>query len=226
MNVGVALVLGLAIGLERQFRHHPAGLRTNALVCTGAALFVSMTHLLSDKDSPTRVASYIVSGVGFLGGGVILREGLTVKGMSTAATLWCSAAVGTLAGAGFPWHALIGTVIVLAVHLALRPVGRWIDARRKMAADMETLYEVRVVCGLREEATIRTILLRHVNAHGKMVTQGISTEDAQEIGQATVLASILSLEQQDRAIQEIISRLNIEPSVKSVSWTKSERQAD
>src|ERR1700678_4145620 len=112
LNVGAALLMGFAIGLERQFRQHPAGLRTNALVCTGAAMFVSLSHLMGDTASPTRVASYIVSGVGFLGGGVILREGLNVKGMSTAATLWCTAAVGTLAGAGFPGHALLGTALV------------------------------------------------------------------------------------------------------------------
>ena len=114
VNVGVALVMGVAIGVERQIHQHPAGLRTNSLVCVGAALFVSLTRLMGDGDSPTRVASYIVSGIGFLCGGVILRDGLTVKGLNTAATLWCSAAVGTLAGAGFPLHSLIGTLTVLA----------------------------------------------------------------------------------------------------------------
>ena len=121
LRIGVALLLGGLIGLERQFRQHPAGLRTNALVAVGAALFVSLTHLMGDPSSPTRIASYIVSGVGFLGGGVILREGLTVKGMNTAATLWCTAAVGTLAGASLPLHSLIGTATILALHLSLRP---------------------------------------------------------------------------------------------------------
>ena len=86
-NVGTALLMGVAIGLERQIQQHVAGLRTNALVCVGAALFVSLSRLMGDHDSPTRIASYIVSGIGFLGGGVILRDGLTVKGMNTAATL-------------------------------------------------------------------------------------------------------------------------------------------
>src|SRR5215469_13086584 len=134
LRIGVALLLGSLIGLERQFRQHPAGLRTNALVAVGAALFVSLSDLLSnDKADPTRIASYIVSGIGFLGGGVILRDGLNVKGMNTAATLWCSAAVGTLSGAGFPGHALIGTATVLGLHLGLRPVGRWVDSRLKTA---------------------------------------------------------------------------------------------
>jgi putative Mg2+ transporter-C (MgtC) family protein len=227
LNVGVALLMGFAIGVERQYRQHPAGLRTNALVCTGAAMFVSLSHLMGDTASPTRVASYIVSGVGFLGGGVILREGLNVKGMSTAATLWCSAAVGTLAGAGFPAHALLGTVVVLAVHLSLRPLALWIDRRSKMETNVETVYHLRITCDDKQENLIRTILLRHVGSHNKIKIQGISSEEAKENHlSAIVEADILALDQQDKAIQEIMSRLNIEPSVKSVSWKKGTQHPD
>jgi putative Mg2+ transporter-C (MgtC) family protein len=220
LNVGVALLLGLAIGLERQWRQHPAGLRTNALVAVGAAMFVSLSgpHLLNDTNSPTRIASYIVSGVGFLGGGVILREGLTVKGMSTAATLWCSAAVGTLAGAGFPLHALVGTVILLVVHLGLRPVALWIDARRKGASDVDILYRLRVTCEQGQEKVIRTILVRHVNSHPGMTVQGISTQEAEPPERATVVAEIYSRGRNERAVEDLMSRLNIEPSVTAVSW--------
>jgi putative Mg2+ transporter-C (MgtC) family protein len=218
LNVGAALLMGLSIGLERQFRQHPAGLRTNALVCVGAALFVSLTRLMADDTSPTRIASYIVSGIGFLCGGVILREGLNVKGMNTAATLWCSAAVGTLVGAGFAQFALVGTVIILGVHLGLRPVSRWVDARLKAATDVETAYRLRVVFQEKEEGVIHNIILRHVNSHN-MTVQGISTEEEGSI--AVVVADIFSLQRQDRALQEIMSRLNLEPGVKSVSWEKS-----
>src|SRR6516162_6961808 len=133
LNIAVALVLGIAIGFERQFRQRTAGLRTNALVCVGAALFVSLGVLLErgDATSAARIASQIVCGIGFLGGGVILREGFNVRGMNTAATLWCSAAIGTLAGSGHLLEALIGTSAVLAIHLALRPVVRKIDERMK-----------------------------------------------------------------------------------------------
>ncbi len=221
LNLGAALLMGLGIGLERQFRQHPAGLRTNALVCVGAALFVSLTRLMGDDASPTRIASYIVSGIGFLGGGVILREGLTVKGMNTAATLWCSAAVGTLAGAGFPRYALVGTAVVLGVHIGVRPVGRWVDARLKTATFVETTYRLRVVCQERDEGVIRNILLRHVTSHGKMTVQGISTQEGERADQAVVVAEVFSVERQDRAVQEVMSRLNIEPGVKSVSWEKT-----
>jgi putative Mg2+ transporter-C (MgtC) family protein len=221
LNIGAALLTGLGIGLERQFRQHPAGLRTNALVCVGAALFVSLTRLMGDDASSTRIASYIVSGIGFLGGGVILREGLNVKGMNTAATLWCTAAVGTLAGAGFPLHALVGTAVILGVHLGLRPVSRWVDARMQTATNVETAYRLRVVCPERDEGVIRNIVLRHVNTHGRMTVQRISTQEEDQGSNAVVVADIFSVERQDRALQEIMSRLNLEPGVKSVSWEKT-----
>src|SRR5438477_9322041 len=106
-----ALAMGLAIGIERQLGQHPAGVRTNALVCLGSALFVSLST--ADKSDSTRIAGQIVSGIGFLGGGVILREGINVRGMNTAATLWCSAAIGTLAGFGHIFFAVLGTLAVL-----------------------------------------------------------------------------------------------------------------
>jgi len=221
LNVGAALLMGLANGVERQFRGHPAGLRTNALVCVGAALFVSLTGLMGDNANPTRIASYIVSGVGFLGGGVILREGLNVKGLNTAATLWCSAAVGTLAGAGFPLQALVGTAVILGIHLGLRPVSRWVSARMTTATDVETAYRLRGVCLEKDEGVIRNIVLRHVNSHARMNVQGLSTQDAEQPDNAVVVADIFSVERQDRAVQEIMSRLTIEPGVKSVSWEKT-----
>src|SRR5580658_28648 len=102
-NLIVALVLGAVIGVERQWRQRMAGLRTNALVSLGAALFVLFGLLMSRNPgiAPTRIAAYVVSGVGFLGAGVILRDGVNVRGMNTAATIWCSSAVGVLAGGGY-----------------------------------------------------------------------------------------------------------------------------
>ena len=103
-----------------------AGLRTNALVAVGATLFVLLSAygFSCATADPTRVAAQIVSGIGFLGAGVILCDGLNVRGLNTAATLWCSAAVGALAGAGMFTVALAGTVLVVVVNGALRAAGR------------------------------------------------------------------------------------------------------
>ena len=103
VRLALAQFLGAAIGVERQWHQRMAGLRTNALVATGAAMFVMLGSMIPGESSPTRVVSYVVSGIGFLGGGVILREGFTFRGLNTAATLWCAAAVGCLA-AGVSCH--------------------------------------------------------------------------------------------------------------------------
>ncbi|MGW2816807.1 MgtC/SapB family protein [Streptomyces sp. NPDC001415] len=127
LRLAVGVGCGALIGIERQWRARTAGLRTNALVAAGATLFVLYSEAVGDESSPTRVASYVVSGIGFLGGGVILRDGASVHGLNTAATLWCSAALGVLAASGRLDLALLGTATVLAVHLLLRPAGRLID---------------------------------------------------------------------------------------------------
>src|SRR6202161_2919663 len=126
LRLGVGLGCGALIGIERQWQARRAGLRTNALVATGATLFV-LYSVAANDSSPTRVASYVVSGVGFLGGGVILREGFNVRGLNTAATLWCSAAVGVMAASGHLVFTLIATGAVIAIHLFGRPLGRLID---------------------------------------------------------------------------------------------------
>src|SRR6202011_1348142 len=108
VQLALALLFGAAIGAERQWRQRTAGLRTNALVSSGAAMFVLSARLMgAPNDSVLRVAAQVVSGIGFLGGGVIFREGLSVRGLNTAATLWCSAAVGTLCGVGYPQAAAL-----------------------------------------------------------------------------------------------------------------------
>lgn len=98
-NLLVAMGLGATIGFERQWRQRMAGLRTNTLVALGAATFVVFAGQFSDT-SPTRVAAQVVTGIGFLGAGVISKEGVNVRGLNTAATLWCAGAIGLLAGVG------------------------------------------------------------------------------------------------------------------------------
>jgi putative Mg2+ transporter-C (MgtC) family protein len=220
LNMAAALLMGVMIGIERQWRQHTAGLRTNALVSLGAALFVGLSGLIDNEASPTRIAAQVVSGLGFLGGGVILREGLNVRGLNTAATIWCSGAVGSLAGAGFPLEALIGTAGVLFIHLGLRPLTRWIDARNKTATDVETVYRLRIESGHDHDAHVRHILLRHVNGHARLTLQGMATEDA-EGDRTVVVADIFALERNDRAMEEIVARVSIEPEVKAVSWQRT-----
>lgn len=219
VNILVALALGIAIGLERQWGQHPAGLRTNALVALGAALFVSMSSLMHDTASPTRIVSYVVSGLGFLGGGVILREGMTVRGINTAATIWCTGALGSLAGAGFGLHATVGAAAILFVHMGLRPVARWIENKRLKAVDVETYYRLTVTSRGSHEDVIRNILLRHVGDNPNMSIQSLATDEAEK-DHFTVIAGIYSAERADRVLEDIVKRISIEPDVTGVSWQR------
>jgi len=146
LRLAVGVGCGALIGLERQWRARRAGLCTNALVAAGATLFV-LYAVATEDTSPTRVASYVVSGIGFLGGGVILREGVNVRGLNTAATLWCSAAIGVLAASGHMVFTLIGTGTVIAIHLFGRPLCRLID-RDNTDDEDESLqpFLVQVIC--------------------------------------------------------------------------------
>ena len=118
----VGFFLAVGIGIERQWLKTRAVLKTNVLVTLGSAMFVMLSIMTPGDASPTRVSAQIVSGVGFLGGGVILREGASVKGINTAATLWCAAAIGTLVGSGFLVQAYVSTVVVVSANLLLRPL--------------------------------------------------------------------------------------------------------
>jgi putative Mg2+ transporter-C (MgtC) family protein len=114
-----AVALGALIGLERQWRKHPAGLHTNALVALGAAAYVIAGVLMGDNTGPARIAGQVVTGVGFLCAGLIWHEGGTVRGINTAVTVWCSCAVGVFCGFGLIlWAALIA-VLVLLVNVVL-----------------------------------------------------------------------------------------------------------
>jgi putative Mg2+ transporter-C (MgtC) family protein len=117
-----AFVLGTLIGAERQYRQRTAGLRTNVLVAVGAAAFVDLAMHLTGAEGAVRVIAYVVSGIGFLGAGVIMKQGMDVRGLNTAATLWASAAVGSCAGADLVAQAVALTVFVIAGNTMLRPL--------------------------------------------------------------------------------------------------------
>jgi putative Mg2+ transporter-C (MgtC) family protein len=140
IRLGLALILGAFIGAERQWRQRMAGLRTNALVAAGAGMFVMLTALTArGADDSFRIAGQVVSGIGFLGAGVILRDGLNITGLNTAATLWCSAAIGTLAGYGMYGSAITGAIGVIATNICLRPIGKALN-RQKGPADADITY--------------------------------------------------------------------------------------
>jgi putative Mg2+ transporter-C (MgtC) family protein len=217
IDLCVAGGLSAAIGFERQWRNRLAGLRTNTLVALGAASFVIFGSLFPEESSPTRVAAQVVSGIGFLGAGLIFREGLSVRGLNTAATLWCSAAIGALAGAGFAAYAALAAGSVLFVNLLLRPIVTFINRQPLVAAEVEVGYLVAVTCRGPEEAHVRALLLQGVASSGLALRQ-LDSNDLQETSHVAVTALATAPHRIDAEVEKIVGRLSLEPTVSAARW--------
>ncbi|WAL58883.1 MgtC/SapB family protein [Thermocoleostomius sinensis] len=218
IRLAMALLLGSVVGLERQWRQRMAGLRTSALVSTGAALFVMLSVMTPDEASPTRIAAQVVSGIGFLAGGVILREGANVRGLNTAATIWCAAAIGCLTGGGWFSQAFIGALAVLVANILLRPIGYHINQQPLKGTDVELCYRCSVVCRDNHEAHIRALLLQAVTS-SKMKLRALYSEDITDTpNKVEVEADLVTQQRDDAFLETIVSRLSLEPGVSAVSW--------
>jgi putative Mg2+ transporter-C (MgtC) family protein len=223
LRLGAGMGLGAVIGFERQYRARMAGLRTNALVAVGATLFVllSANGFRGATADPTRVAAQIVSGIGFLGAGVILRDGLNVRGLNTAATLWCSAAVGALAGAGMFPVAFAGTVLVVVVNVALRAAGRVVDPRPETGDEHPITYTFFAVTRDEQEAHVRALLVQALT-RTEFRVRSIASSNTDTNGHVEVRAELVGDQRDDRQMESAVSRLSLEPSVTSIRWASDD----
>ena len=215
-RMGVALLLGASIGFERQWHQKMAGLRTNALVALGACGFVVFGVLLGSGD-PTRIAGQVVTGIGFLGAGVILREGINVHGLNTAATLWCSAMVGIFAGGGMFAASMLAAGFVIVTNLFLRPLTRRLNSRILTATNVETQYRVEITSRAAEEAHVRSVLL-HALSQAGLGLRRIDSEDIPDTSKVAVTAQAVSASRNDTALEQIAGRLSLEPYVSAITW--------
>ena len=216
VNLGVALACGALIGSERQVRQRMAGLRTNALVALGAASFVIFSALYPDEVSPTRVAAQIVSGIGFLGAGIIFRDGFNVHGLNTAATLWCSAGVGMMAGHGAWEHALLLTGLVVFVNLGLRPLVKLLKRYTQAGMPVIRAFRVQVAVDPAQEATVRNLMLRTLSLGGLQISEiGVTTGDP---GRLDLSATVTAEEVGEPGLIQAVQRLAAEPGLLRVRW--------
>src|SRR5690554_3102687 len=134
-----ATAAGAAVGLEREINNKSAGLRTNTLVAIGAAIYVliSLELLNEGEGDASRIVGQIITGIGFLGAGVILHRGPSVHGLTTAATIWCSAALGCLAALAMYWQLIIAALLVLMVNLAFKLTDRWFAGKQVKSKDSD-----------------------------------------------------------------------------------------
>jgi putative Mg2+ transporter-C (MgtC) family protein len=121
----LSFLIGSAIGIEREYRSKAAGLRTMIVICLGSTIFTEISMSVGGS-SPDRIASNIITGIGFLGAGVIFKDGLTISGITTATTIWIAAALGIAVGAGEYFIATVGSIVVMIVLTLFEPLKEWI----------------------------------------------------------------------------------------------------
>jgi putative Mg2+ transporter-C (MgtC) family protein len=216
LNLIMALVLGGLIGFERQWRQRLAGLRTNTLVALGAAIYVVFAAQFTE-ETPTRVAAQVVTGIGFLGAGVIWKEGANVRGLNTAATLWCSSAVGLLAGTGHWSLAILAAGLVVGINLILRPLVNLVNRQALETAEIEISYVVNVTCRQTEEAQIRALLVQGFGLSDLRLRELEST-DIEGSDRVVVTATLTSDKRREIALEYIVGRLSLEPNVTAARW--------
>lgn len=220
LRVIIALVLGAVIGIERQYRHRIAGIHTNALVCVGSCLFVFSSFLIDTGDK-TRIAAQVVTGVGFLGGGVIMRDGFTVKGLNTAATLWCTAAIGVLTSVGDFTYAFIGALVVAIFNSLSGPISKAIYKIKSPENEEEYyLYTISIKCDENEEFHIRTLLM-HMVAEEKVVLRNLESDNTETPGIVFVTSKVMSMGKNDMCIEKIVSRISLASGVFAIGWEVS-----
>lgn len=219
----LALFLGALIGMERQWRQRAAGLRTNTLVCFGAAAFVDLGSTVS--PGAVQIIAYVVSGVGFLGAGAIMKDGASVRGLNTAATLWCSAAVGACAGAGQLLDAVFVTALLIGINIVLRPLSRFIDQRSLAALDTHTLYRLRLVCDTEHQTDAEFQLTRAV-ASGSLKLRTLRAEPVEDTENSIVQAVLESTTRDPTVLNALTEELRAFPWTDSVDWTETESEAE
>ena len=216
-RIGCAFVMGTFIGVERQIRQRNAGLRTNILVSIGAAAFTILSYsMTTGNGDPSRVAAQIVSGIGFLGGGLILKDGLTVRGLNTAATIWCSAACGTLSGVGLYKEAAILVICVLLTHCLFRPLCALLEKRTAKVYH----YSIRAECQRNASNSIQKLIMDTLAFDQDVQLNSLFYKGDDE--RVTVCCDMATLGEHKVLLDLVVSRLRSRSEVYSVGWEKKE----
>ena len=219
ISLATAFVLGTLIGAERQYRQRSAGLRTNVLVCVGAAAFVDLGNRLTGAEGSVRIIAYVVSGIGFLGAGAIMKEGMNVRGLNTAATLWATAAVGAFAGADMVAQSVALAIFVLAGNTLLRPLVNAIDRIPLSERSSEATYEISVTTDAKRAAEVRDVMNERLEAASYPVRETrIVFRSNDNVEVAAVLVP-LAAEPDD--LDAIVADLSRVPGVSHATWSVS-----
>ena len=223
VSLATAFALGAIIGLERQYRQRTAGLRTNVLVAVGAALFVDIAMRFhatyGGSPGPLQVLAYVVSGVGFLGAGVIMREEGNIRGINTAATLWGSAAVGVAAGTDMFVEAVLGTLFVVAANTLLRPIVNVINRQPLDVDTVEVTNTVYVILGKERQKEIMDALETNLES-GRYPVRNLEVHAfGEDDVQIEAMLTVTSVDGDE--LDSLVRRMAVLPGVRQAYWSPS-----
>jgi putative Mg2+ transporter-C (MgtC) family protein len=219
VSLTTAFVLGTLIGAERQYRQRTAGLRTNVLVALGAAAFVDLAMHLTGAEGSVHVIAYVVSGIGFLGAGVIMKQGMDVRGLNTAATLWASAAVGSCAGADMVAQAVALTVFVLAGNTLLRPLVNAINRIPLDEKASEATYYFKLAVRAEALPTMRDQLVERLENANYPVADIEVVETGDDL--LEIVAKLVSTAVDPNELNAVVSDLQRQDGVRHATWVVS-----
>lgn len=206
----ICFFLSFFIGIERQYRHRSVGLRTTILVAIGSYLFVSFSVLLNGYNiDVTRIAAQIVTGIGFLGAGVILKDGVKIRGLTTAATLWCTASIGVLCASGFILEAISGTVIILFSNVFLRYVNKIVNQKSRYE---QTSEEFKVTITSSKDRIKE--LTKDITSNTKFNINKL------DVKKNTIILNITFFKSEEKQITEFIDIINKKYEIEEYSYEK------
>ena len=219
ISLAAAFILGGLIGIERQYRQRTAGLRTNVLVALGAAIFVDMANRLGGHEGAVHVIAYVVSGIGFLGAGVIMREEGNVRGLNTAATLWGSGAVGAAAGVDLILEAAVGTLFVLLANTMLRPVANRINKKPIDMSNSEVTATIYVIADKEHQKLAMSILSHHLTS----IEYPIDDLDVHAFGtnDVEIEAKMFAVSIDNHLLDHVVEEMTKLAYVSQAFWTPS-----
>jgi len=209
-NLFAALALGTIVGLERQLRNRHTGMTTHALVALGA---------LIDSSSDVRMGGQVATGIGFLGAGLIMRDGGSVRGLSTAATVWATGAIGMLAGYGFVLEAAESTAFILLANVLLPRVGLYIESASPTHVADERYYAIEVRCNARDEALLRSQIIQSA-ASQKLRLHSLESRSRDE-GHVEVEAIVSGAGPDDQRVEELVGQFSLLPHILLSRWTST-----
>ena len=222
IRLALAIILGFFVGLERQWTKHQAGILTNVIVCVGAYAYTAFSFVINqDNTDLTRVAAQVVSGVGFLGAGLILRDGTNIRGLSTAATIWTTAAIGILCTLPKVLYAVIVAAAVVVLPLVLHPLSNKINKLRsydkeKRAKD-ECMYKISVTCLDNFEVDIRAHLMSALKDARDIILHNLESSETDD-GNTKIRAYVSAAKKNDEAIENVLNRIGKDEGILRAGW--------